>query len=128
MKKIALLSILYLSGCESYVPAQDVYYDSASATVYTHPATYIQPATETTVYTTTQPQTIYITEQPATSVIYIDEPLYYTPPPAPYPAYIPPHNYRPVPPPMHPRPPHDFHHIPNPHADKPIGEPPLHHR
>lgn len=113
MKKIALLSILYLSGCESYVPAQDVYYDSASTTVYTHPATYIQPAAETTVYTTTQPQTIYITEQPATSVIYVEEPVYYHPAPilpAPRP-YFPHHHFEPTPPPhFRPAPPRPLHH------------------
>lgn len=114
MKKIALLSILYLSGCESYVPAQDVYYDSASTTVYTHPATYIQPTAETAVYTTYQPQTIYVTEQqPATSVIYVEEPVYYHPAPilpAPRP-YFPHHHFEPTPPPhFRPAPPRPPHH------------------
>ena len=96
MKKIALLSILYLSGCESYVPAQDVYYDSAS----------------TTVYTTTQPQTIYITEQPATSVIYVEEPVYYHPAPIPAPRpYFPHHHFEPTPPPhFRPAPPRPPYH------------------
>lgn len=52
MKKIALCALLSLTGCETYVPAQDVYYETAPTTVYTQPAaTYIQPAAETAVYT-----------------------------------------------------------------------------
>lgn len=131
MKKIALCALLSLTGCETYVPAQDVYYETAPATVYTQPAaTYIQPAAETAVYTTAQPQTVYVTEQPAASVVYIEEPVYYTPPPlpAPYPAYIPPRHFEPAPPPMRPRPPHDFRPVPNPHPDKPIDVRPPHRR
>ena len=91
MKKALFITLFGLTGCTAYVPAQDVYYDDASTVVYTQPATYVQPAT-TTVYQTTQPQTVYVTEQPSASVIYVEEPVYYTPPPLPepYPAYIPP--------------------------------------
>ncbi len=100
MKKALFITLFGLTGCTAYVPAQDVYYDDAS--------------------------TIYVTEQPSASVIYIDEPVYYTPPPLPepYPAYIPPRPFEPAPP-MRPRPPHDFRPAPNPHLDKPV---PPHHR
>lgn len=112
MKKIALLCLLSLTSCETYVPAQDVYYTSATNAVYTPPATYIQPAAETTVYTTTQPQTIYITEQPATSVIYVEEPVYYHPAPIPAPRpYFPHHHFEPTPPPhFRPAPPRPPYH------------------
>lgn len=122
MKKIALLCLLSLTGCETYVPAQDVYYTSATDAVYTQPttvytqpnATYVQPTAETAVYTTYQPQTIYVTEQqPATSVIYVEEPVYYHPAPilpAPRP-YFPHHHFEPTPPPhFRPAPPRPPYH------------------
>ena len=80
MKKVFLLTLISLTGCETYIPAQDVYYDASPAVVYTQPvAVYEQPEV-TYIQQSATPQTVYISQQPATSVIYVEEPVYYVQP------------------------------------------------
>ncbi len=111
MKKFILLVLFGLIGCTTYQPAQDVYYDDAAIiqpatytaqpTVYTttQPVTYVTPST--TYVTTEQPQVVYVTEQPSTSVIYVNESVYYEPAPVWTPRPVPPRHFRPEPMPPH---------------------------
>lgn len=119
MKKIGLLICLGLCSCQTYPTAQDVYYEKTTSVPYNPPAVlYNSQGTAPATYITTEPQTIYVTEQPTTQVIYVEEPAYVAPsfvsaPPLP-PA--PPHHFdprtQPLPPhprPSHPLPPHHGH-------------------
>ena len=113
MKKVFLLTLISLTGCETYIPAQDVYYDDSPAVVYTQPvAVYEQPEV-TYIQQSATPQTVYISQQPTTSVIYVEEPVYYVPAPMPAPQPIPPHHFGPRPP-----------HRPHAPAMQPIPNPP----
>ena len=110
MKNFSLMLLFVLVGCSTYQPAQDVYYDDASVTqpaiytvqptVYTsQPVIYTTPST--TYVTPEQSQVFYVTDQPTTSVIYVNEPIYYEPVAVQTPPHFPPHHFRPEPLPPH---------------------------
>ena len=64
MKKVFLLTLIGLTSCETYIPAQDVYYDASPAVVYTQPvAVYEQPEV-TYIQQSATPQNLYIMFQP----------------------------------------------------------------